>query len=247
MKNLFLACALTIVGLSAGSAQAWMTTVYPPSQSGELGHEAILEAIYGGDFLASGDDFLGVGALAGINAIRVDDGLDPRGILDVVLGFPGSAADQIWGYGDVTATAEARYAGFTQQFGVDRGNGVEVLFDVSGSGLAATGSATIDLSTDTWVWVRRDTDGTNPYFSEDARNDDDLDHMVTYQMEGLQTEETVWQVFWEDLPGEYGGRCDSDRDFNDLVVEIRAVPEPATIALMLAALPALIRRKRNRR
>ena len=246
MRYTLFACVLVVIGLLPGSARAWMTTVYPTPHAGELGHEAILEGIYLGDFMASGNDFIGVGALAGINAIRVDDGLDPRGILDVVMGGPGSAPDQVWGYGNVTATAEARYAGFTQQFGIDRGQGVEVLFDVAGSGLNATGTATIDLSSDTWVWVRRDTDGTNPYYSEDAWNHDQLDHMVTYNMQGLDTDETVWQVFWEDLPGPGGGCHQSDRDFNDLVVEIRAVPEPATIALLLAAAPFAIRRRKAR-
>ena len=94
--------------------------------------------------MASGDDFIGIGALPGINAIRVDDGLDPTGILDVVWGIPGSAADQVWGYGHVTATAEARYAAFTQESGIDRGQGVEVLFDVTGSGLQVSGSAPVD-------------------------------------------------------------------------------------------------------
>ena len=50
MRNVSLTGALVVVGLSAGSARAWTTTVYPPSHGGELGHEAILEAIYGGTF-----------------------------------------------------------------------------------------------------------------------------------------------------------------------------------------------------
>jgi hypothetical protein len=49
--------------------------------------------------------------------------------------------------------------------------------------------------------------------------------MVTYRVTGLDTYETVWLLFWEDLP-----KNSSDLDYNDLVVEIRALPEPATLA-----------------
>jgi hypothetical protein len=231
-----------ILATFAPPANASFTTVEPTPHATELTHEEVFEALYLGDFMLSGNDFIGMGPLAGINAIRVDDDLDPLGILNVVLGLPGSAADQVWDDGAVTATAEARYATYTQQFGLDRGQGVEVLFDVVGSGLAVTGNAVVDISGDTWTWVRRNTDGTNAYYSEDARNPDGLDHMVTYRMEGLDTDETVWQVFWEDVPGPLDDP--SDRDFNDLVVEIRAVPEPATLALLLAAAPFAIRRRK---
>ena len=118
-----------------------------------------------------------------------------------------------------------------------------VSFDASGTGTDVTGSASIDLTDQTWVWGRRNADGSNQYYSEVERNADGLDHMVTYRIDGLDTAETVWLLFWEDLPGQYGPPGSSDRDFNDLVVEIRATPEPAPLALLAFGTLAFIRRR----
>jgi hypothetical protein len=51
------------------------------------------------------------------------------------------------------------------------------------------------------------------------------DHMVTYFMENASSTQTVWTIFMEDVRFTEG----SDRDYNDFVVEIRAVPEPGSI------------------
>jgi hypothetical protein len=48
----------------------------------------------------------------------------------------------------------------------------------------------------------------------------------------------VWTIFMEDLRF-----VNSDRDYNDFVVEIRAVPEPATICLLALGSLALLGRK----
>ena len=119
----------------------------------------------------------------------------------------GSAADAIWAGGVISATAQARYAAHSQRFGFDRGNGFNLLFDVQGYGMEVTGSASVDLSNDTWRWVRRKQDNTNTWYSDPLWNHDGLDHMVTCRVTGLDTNETVWLLFWEDLP-----KCSSDRD-----------------------------------
>ncbi len=229
--------------VAALPALADQTNVHEPYYGNELNHEEILEAIYGADFAASGKDYYAVGDSGGLNVVRFDDYTDLGDILHVVDATAGSAGDEVWGYGDILATARARYAGYSQQFAIDRGAGVEVLFDVSGHGTSVSGSATLDLSGDTWSWVRRDTDGTNAYYSQQSLNGDGLDHMVTYQIQGMDTDETVWLLFWEDLPGDYGPPGGSDRDFNDLVVEIRSVPEPASLALIAIGLPLIMRRR----
>ena len=239
-----LACALVLALAVVAPAVAEMTEVLPPCVPGELSHEEILEAVYSVDFVASGMDFFSPGKEGGISAIRFDDELTLSDVLDVVVGQFGTADDQVWGNGDITATAMARYASYTQQFGYDAGEGFVVLFDVSGSGTKVDGSATVDLIDRTWAWGRGNSDGTNRYYSEIDRNRDGLDHMVTYRINGLDTNETVWMLFWEDLPGGHSRRCASDRDFNDLAVEIRAVPEPATLFILAAGLPLIIRRKR---
>lgn len=247
MRATCLICALALVPVLASSAVAETTDVYPVYYADELGHEEILEAIYLADFTSDGDDFISLGLAEAIVAIRFDDDLPVFGVLDPVHGQRGDTADRLWGDAWIAATATARYASYTQQFGYDVGDGYEPLFDVEGYGTEVTGSGTADLTGQTWTWVRRDTDGSNPWYSDDARNSDELDHMVTYRIDGLDTAETVWLVFWEDLPGAYGPPCASDRDFNDLVVEIRAIPEPATLALLTAGTLTLLRRRRPKR
>jgi hypothetical protein len=239
------AAAIVMFALVGVPAFAGMTTIYPPTNAGELGHEEILEAVYAGDFTASGLDYVGGGARGTINAIRYDDFLTPEnGILDVVNGLLGSAADEVWTDGEIEVAAAARYAQFTQRFGLDRGAGYEHLFDVSGSGTAVTGSATIDLTGETWHWVRSNLGDTNVWYSVSSLNRDELDHMVTYRIEGLETDGATWLLFWEELAGDHR-YCDSDRDFNDLVVEVHAVPEPVTLMMLVAGGLVLARRTKK--
>jgi hypothetical protein len=212
------------LALGVGTAGAATIPVFGPA-SGEAGHKAILESLYSGVFTAVGDDFLGSDGAAGIQVLRQDDFLTPMGVLSPVDGVRGTAADAIWAGGVISATAEARYASYSQRFGFDRGNGFELLFDVQGSGTNVTGSASVDLTGDSWRWVRRNGDNTNSWSSDWMLNYDGMDHMVTYRVTGLDTNESVWLLFWEDL-----SNCRSDRDYNDLVVEVRALPEPATLA-----------------
>ncbi len=212
------------LALSVGTAGAATIPISRPA-SGEASHQAILESLYSGAFSAVGKDFVGRGGAAGIRVLRQDDSLRPMGVLSVTDGVRGSAADAVWSGGSISATAVARYADHSQRFGFDRGNGFELLFDVQGQAMNVTGSASIDLTNDVWRWVRRDQNGTNTWYSDPKRNSDGLDHMVTYRVTGLDTYETVWLLFWEDLP-----KNSSDLDYNDLVVEIRALPEPATLA-----------------
>jgi hypothetical protein len=242
MKRALIASGL-VFGWSL-PALAGMTTIHSPSHvPSELNIEQILEAHYGGDFTLSGEDFLGGGAGGTINAIRWDDFLDPIGQLSAVNPSSGSAADQIWRAGDITATAIARFAGNTQQFGFDRGSGFELLFDVSGYDMGVSGAGSANLLADTWRWIRRSSDGSDAFDSQPSLNADGLDHMVTYRITGLPTDQTVWLLCFEDI---FGGLPNSDRDFNDLVVEVRAVPEPATLGFLVAGGLALLGARRRR-
>lgn len=240
------------IALAAPSALASLTSVHTP-HTGELGHVDILNHLYGGTGGAF-DGSAGHGAPAYTNgtvtATRIDDlsGGGPGSLLHLVFGSPGLPhTDQYWVDGIARATAEAKFAHFSQEFGYDAGSGYTNLFNVAvtgPTGFDVSGSGSVQFAQGApWTWARGGTGNT--YYSGDALNPDGLDHMVTYQVSGLTTTDTVWLLFWEDLPGVLGQK--SDRDFNDLVVEIRAqvVPLPGMIVLTLAGggLITLFRRR----
>ncbi|MGD2109260.1 MAG: DUF4114 domain-containing protein, partial [Phycisphaerae bacterium] len=216
----------TLVLPTASLFAGYSTVGTPPS--GEATHVEILENTYGGTFVGSGTD-LGNGLWSvfdngTVTATRVDDfGL--ASLLNMLTGSPGSGDDDTWTDGTATAVAEARFAGYAQEFGYDAGLSYVKLFDVSGSGYSASGSAVITFGTGAiWEWARADdSDGglDNVHYSEESSNTDGLDHLVTYNitgLPGLPASTKVWLLFWEDVSG-----TGSDRDFNDLVVELQAV------------------------
>ena len=89
--------------------------------------------------------------------------------------------------------------------------------------------------------------GSNPsspdmwWSLESSNTDGNSDHLITYKIEGLGTSDTVWLLFWEDQ-----ATGASDRDFNDFVVEVRAIPEPATaMFLIFGGASLILRRKRS--
>lgn len=229
------------LALAAQSAAASLTQVHTP-HTGELGHVDILNHIYG-SMGGAFDGSAGHGAASYTNgtitATRIDDlsGGGPGSLLHLVFGSPGLPhTDQYWVDGIAQATAEAKFANFSQEFGYDDGSGYTSLFNVAvngPTGFDVSGSGSVQFAHGVpWTWARAGTGNT--YYSADALNPDGLDHLVTYQVAGLNTTDTVWLLFWEDLPGILGQG--SDRDFNDLVVEIRAqvVPLPGTALLALA-------------
>ncbi len=233
MKKLILLVMLVL--LCTSTAQAAFTTVYDPPGS-EAYMTDILDQIYSGTF----DNHLVQGAPVytstnGVVATRVDDYLLSDGFLNLVSGTPGSAADKIWTDGIANIIAEAKFAGYSQEFGYDTGSGYTKLFDAEGDGFGVSGSGTVNFAHgSTWQWVRSGQGGT--WHSDPSDNIDRLDHMVTYQITGLGDGSTTWLVFWEDLTGRhklYGG---SDRDFNDLVVEIKATLTPAPGAILLGGI-----------
>jgi hypothetical protein len=231
MKKLILLASLMAMGMFSMPAQAVYTTVYNPPGS-EAYMTDILDHIYGGSFITHHLQGASVYTNAsGVIATRVsDDGLG--GLLNLISGTPTSADDKIWTDGIASLTVEARFAAYSQQFGYDTGSGYTKVFDVIGSGFSVTGSGTVTFTPgSTWNWVRSGTGGT--WYSDPSKNDDRIDHMVTYQITGLGDGLTTWLVFWEDIKGGYMV-YGSDRDFNDMVVEIKAapiIPSPGAILL----------------
>ncbi len=152
--------------------------------------------------------------------------------------------------------ARARYAGFTNVFGIIPQEGL--LADVYIPLLVPHGPSGWQSASESWVpldWpVTPDEDfflalatPVGLWSSNPDDNADGLDHMVTYVDDD---DPYHYFVGFEDL---YGG---GDRDYNDLVIELHQVidgptqvPEPGTLTLMgvgLAALGLLRRRQRRR-
>ena len=224
------------VSVWAGTASANLTTVHAPA-AGEQSQAQILSHVYGGTFGGGGfsEPWYTNGT---ITATRVNDFFLAGGVpvpgtdLHLVdVPAPGNT-DQQWVDGIASVRAEARFAAYSQQFGYsDALHPVyDNLFNVTGSQYAVSGSASHQFSMGVpWNWARSGQGGN--FYSQESRNNHE-DHMVTYQitgLTGLDPGEAVWMLFWEDLPSS----C-SDRDFNDLAVEVRASAVPLPGADILA-------------
>jgi len=243
VKKLITICIAVVVIVSASSA-VFGTLSYTPiygSPTGEKNHAQILHDIYGGTFSKSGVNYNGN---TGIHALRVYDSGDDAIRLNLLTGTP-SDIDQIWADGVVTLTAKVKYAALHQSFGWNGGGGTgtanyyELLTQED---IATQQAVTLNIAGD-FLWGCRPTDrnGTqdHEWWSMNSKNADHKDHMVTYKIEGLGSPQTVWLIFMEDLP-----LCVADKDYNDFVVQISAIPEPATICLLGLGALSLIRRKK---
>jgi hypothetical protein len=249
-------CVALFCLLAAPVVRAEFTVINPPHH-GEHSHEQILSTLYGGLFSSSGDrgvDF----SNGSIIAHRVSDRIDnilfggDGGGEPLNMGGPTGGVDdtdQTWRAAFTNAVAEAKFAAYEQNFGFFdgvSGGTYQQLFRVQGEQYGVTGEAVLPiLPTQTIRWGRG---GEGRILSSrNADNADGEDHMVTYQILPAsmgEGEEPVlrWLVFWEDI---LRGEQHEDFDFNDLVVEITAIPEPASGGLVgLLALLGLRRRRR---
>ncbi|MCZ6834400.1 MAG: hypothetical protein O7G85_01370 [Planctomycetota bacterium] len=228
-----------------GSAQAGFTTVVAPTAAGEIGHAAIFDGVYGGSFSASGLNFTN-GSITATRIHDFDSGGGHSGSLNLLASSDVGANDQVWHDGIANLQAVARYAGYSQDFGYYQGSDNPGTGFTSGTllslvtnpflGEGPTSSPTNIVGD--WRWGR---DGTTTNSSLHSDNVDGLDHMVTYMITGAglaalgyDADATIWMIFFDDQEWP-----DTDRDFNDLAVEIvaRAIPIPAPV--MLAGLGLL--------
>ncbi len=211
------------------------TPILPPPGA-EFTHLQIFELVYGGTFVQTAENF----SNGTIDALRVWDQNAADETIHIVTGDENDI-DQIWTDGTAMVSAEAKYAALGQSFGWNvsgstavAGDYVPLLTDGDIGGPAVNVMITGDF-----LWGIQPTSG-DTFWSRQSQNPSSLDHLVTYKINGLVGDDTVWLLFWEDLPP--GG----DDDFNDFVVQLSALPEPSTGVLLLGGLALVLSASRRR-
>jgi Domain of unknown function (DUF4114) len=197
----------TTAGLAVitAPARAGFTPVAQPKHRGELSHEQILERAYGGDFVADPTG-LSFSNGSGVTVTRLAD--DPA--------TEGDLAGKT-----ISARAIASFAGkhkTASYFAATSGGNTNKLFDLSGRHLSVTGAGTSATPIDgEFLLSKGHADRGRVFSSAAASNVDGMDHLVTYEVKGTGQPASVYLLCWED---KFAKR--SDRDYNDLVVEVQA-------------------------
>jgi len=251
MRSAFVVATLALAVGTAGTSQAafvydggWTAAGGNYSAVGqrsagatEASFAQILSHMYGGSFagangMAYGDTRYTNGS--GVTVSRVQD-FGVGSPLDLGNDSYGGADDQLFvSDGSMNVSTRAVFAGYEQSFGVYDGtlsgrSSADTLFNVTGTGFAASGSAdNVNLGS-SFGFMR--SGGTGSQYSVASHNYDRRDHMLAYEITGLNSNEKTWLVFFED---KFYGERDFDFDFNDLVVEVRTaapIPTPAAAGL----------------
>lgn len=213
MFTRFVAAAVAATCLLSTNAFAAYTGIGRPAK-GELSHRDIFSSTYGGKFRYSGASLTN----GTITATRVSDAVD----------------SSLFDTGAWSSKAVASFGAARSSFGVVGENGkFQRLFTTAGSKAQVAGASARTASGD---FALRNFRGRGTFSTNDLHNAGKTDQAITYKLSGLDFGGDVYVVFFENRAL---GR--SDRDFNDLVVELSAAhaPSPAAAALGLAMLAAM--------
>jgi hypothetical protein len=207
-------------------AEAGYTPVKQPTRRSEVSHEQILEHVYGGNFVGDPTG-LSFSNESGVTVTRLEDA-------------PGS--NDSWAGRRISARAVASFSGKRRTagyFGAKIGGQVQKLFDATGRHFNVLGTAQSAAPVDGDLVMGR---GRRTFSSVVAVNRDRMDHLVSYEVKGTAEQTSVYLLCWED---KFARR--SDRDYNDLVIELQAaeaaarapISQPLLIPLPPAAWPGL--------
>jgi hypothetical protein len=217
LRTLAVAAAAAL-GAVAGSrpAVAGLTPLAATPSGTEQSQAQILSHTYGGTFVATGSGFTnGV-----VTASRVDD-----------------KADAAWAGGRVSLTPVAMFAGSNQTLGMSvgtKGGSYQSLFSANQFGYLPAASTDVDLGGKD---VRFTLTSASLFRASSLAADNPAgDQLISYKIDGLGGKDNTYLMFWEDVP-----LANSDRDYNDLVVQAKfaggggphAVPLPPAVAMGL--------------
>jgi hypothetical protein len=158
----------------------------------------------------------------------------------------GAATDAGWVGKRISARAVAAFSGkrrTARYFGAKVGGQMQKLFDATGRHFSVVGAmeSAAAIDGDLVIGTGRGR-GTRSFSSVGAANRDGMDHLVSYEVKGPAQQASLYLLCWED---QFARR--SDRDYNDLVVEVQAaeaaaqapMSQPLLIPLPPATWPGL--------
>lgn len=155
-------------------------------------------------------------SFGGYTFTRLDD-TDPNAT-DLLVPTP--YGDSNWYDGNGTYYARARYAGYQQTLFIVQGATDTPILSINGTAYqyisGPPGNFTVNGN---FLWGRGTTNAVATQHSNDPN-----DPLMTYLVTNNQLGYYAWWLFWED---------GIDDDYNDLIVEISAVPVPAAALLGL--------------
>ncbi len=235
MKTRVIAAAAAAALGAHAHAAASFTTVN--NNGPEMNQATLLGVIYGGSWSRiAGTQSYTNGALT---AFRVADaGLATP--IDIAASNHTLVHDTLWQGGPATLTLKAKVAADSHTFGFisdavtpAAGSGYQPVFSTETLNNPVTTTLPADFR-----WALHDTTTGQLLTSRAADNPTGMDQLITYRLLGQTISRPTWLIAWEDRTS------NSDRDFNDAVVEVTAVPAPGCAVLVGLGMILTHRRRR---